>query len=81
MVRLIDDVKIKHGRLVKVKNTNRPKFTNAKQQYYAVWVEDANGKNERCLLFTEHEIKMAEHRSKRNKEDLTDKTFLTDLFD
>jgi hypothetical protein len=81
MAKKIDKVSIKAGRLVRVKNTLRPKFTNAKTVYYAVQVEDANGKNERCLLFTENEIKNAEYRSSRNKEDLTDKDFLTDLFD
>jgi hypothetical protein len=44
-------------------------------------IEDANGKNERCLLFTEKEIQRAESRSKRNIEDIPNKNFLTDLLD
>lgn len=72
---------VKSGRLIKVDNKNRPKFSNANTQYYAVWVEDQNGKNERCLLFTEGEIKAAEYRSSKNKEDLTKKNFIANLLD
>lgn len=76
---LIDKVKIKAGRLIKVFNT-KPK-PHAKPWYVSVWVEDADGKNERCLLFTENEIKIAEDRANKNKEDLTNKNFFTNLLD
>jgi len=76
---LIDKVKVKAGRLIKVFNT-KPK-PNAKPWYISVWVEDADGKNERCLLFTEKEIQNAEERANKNKEDLTNKNFFTNLFD
>jgi hypothetical protein len=78
---ILDKVKIKTGRLIRVENTQRPKFSNANTTYYAVWVENANGKNERCLLFTEKEIVEAESRASRNKEDLTKKDFLTNFLD
>lgn len=81
MKNLIDKVKVKSGRLIKVWNTNQKKFSNANPLYISVWVEDANGKNERCLLFTEHQIKVAEERGKNNMEDLTNKDFFTDLLD
>jgi len=81
MASLIDKVRIKAGRLIRVWNTERAKFSNAKPWYISVWVEDASGKNERCLLFTENEIKKAQHRASRNKEDLTHKRFITDLMD
>ena len=77
----IDDTRIVAGRIVRVRNTKKPKFSNAKNEYLAIFVEDANGKNERCLLFTERELKVAEYRAKRNKEDLTKKSFLQDLID
>jgi len=80
MAKLVDKVSIKNGRLVKVWNTLRKKFSNAKMIYFVIWVEDANGKNERCLLFTESEIARAEHRA-QNKEDLTKKSLLTNLLD
>lgn len=81
MASLIDKVKIKAGRLVRVWNTERKKFSNAAPKYVAVWVEDADGKNERCLLFTENQIKVAEERAKKNQEDLTKKSFVTNLLD
>ena len=81
MAEQIDDTPVYMGRIVRVKNTLKPKFSNANTEYYAVFVEDADGSNERCLLFTKHEIQMAEYRSIRNKEDLTKRSFLVDLFD
>ena len=80
-VKKLDDVVVKNGRLIRVKNTERPNFSNAKDEYIAVFVEDADGENERCLLFTEKEIEEAEYRASRNEEDLTDKGFWTDLLD
>lgn len=81
MAKKIDDVRVTAGRLIRVKNTNKPKFSNAKNEYLALFVEDANGKNERCLLFTERELKLAEYRANRNPEDLTKKSFLQNLLD
>lgn len=76
---VIDQVKIKAGRLIRVWNDSPA--PNAKPQYISVWVEDANGKNERCLLLTAHELKRAEERAQKNLEDLTSKDFFTDLVD
>jgi len=81
MASLIDKVKVKAGRLIRVWNEDRKKFSNSKLEYISVWVEDADGKNERCLLFTDNEIKVAEERAEKNLEDLTDKSFFTDLID
>jgi len=81
MSNLIDKVKIKAGRLIKVWNTEKKKFSNAKPWYISVWVEDADGGNERCLLFTENEIKSAEKRSNANQEDFTSKGFFTNIID
>lgn len=77
----IDKVKVVAGRLIRVKNTKKPSLTNAKDMYYSVWVEDADGKNERALLFTEKELQRAEHRAKRNPEDLPRKGFFTNILD
>jgi hypothetical protein len=79
MANLIDQVKVKAGRLIKVWNTLKKKNENI--GYIAVWVEDANGTNERCLLFTEKEILHAEVRASKNAEDLTKKGFITDIVD
>lgn len=72
---------VKAGRIIKVKNTNQPKFPKTNDYYYSIWVEDDTGKNERCLLFTERELKSAEHRASRNKEDLTEKGLIQNLLD
>ncbi len=81
MANLIDQVKVKAGRLIKVWNTQKRKFSNASPKYVSVWVEDADGSNERCLLFTEKQIESAEKRAKANQEDLTTKSFFTNLVD
>ena len=77
----IDDVRTVAGRFINVKNTKKKKFSNAKNEYSAIWVEDANGKNERCLLFTQREIKIAEDRAKKNPEDLTSKSAIQNLIE
>jgi hypothetical protein len=71
--------KVVKGRLISVDNTNRT-FGSA-ESYIAVQVEDADGRNERCILFTNAEIAKAEERAKRNPEDLTEKGFFTNLLD
>ena len=76
---LLDKVKVVQGRLVRVQNVGR-KF-GANDIYIAVQVEDANGKNERCLLFSEDQILVAQDRAKKNREDLTKKDWFTDLTD
>ena len=81
MAQKLADVKVVAGRLIPVVNTERKAFSNAKAQYMAVWVEDADSENERCLLFTEKEIAQAEYRAKRNPEDLTEKSWWTNIQD
>jgi hypothetical protein len=77
----IDKATVVKGRLIKVENTKRPGFSNADKEYVAVQVEDANGKNERCLLFTTEQIAAAEKRASRNPEDLTKKGFIVNILD
>jgi hypothetical protein len=79
MASVIDKVRVKLGRLIRVKNTERT--LGSADLYIAVQVEDADGSNERCLLFTEKEIESAQERADNNKEDLTTKSFFTDLID
>ena len=55
MAEIIDkNMKIKMGNMVRVKNTQK-KF-NENDLYISIQVEDEDGNNERCLLFTEIEI-------------------------
>ena len=77
----IDKVRVVKGRLIRVFNTKRPKFTNAAKEYFAVQVEDANSKNERCLLFTDSQIAAAAKRAANNAEDLTKEGFFIDILD
>jgi hypothetical protein len=70
---------VKAGRIIPVYN----KFSHAKAEkvYYSIWVEDYDGSNERCLLFTEWDLQRAEKRAFQNPEDLTEKGWFTDLLD
>jgi hypothetical protein len=79
MANVLDQARIKKGRLIRVQNTERT-FGSA-DVYIAVQVENADGSDERCLLFTEKEIQAAQERADKNKEDLTNRSFLTDLLD
>jgi hypothetical protein len=71
----------KMGRLIPVWNKKRPKFTTAKTFYYAVWMENADGDEEECFLFTEKELERARARASKNPEDWTERSVLTDLLD
>jgi len=79
--KVVKGIKAKAGRLIRVWNTDRKKFSREALQYTAVWIEDSKGKNERCWLLTDKEIERLEYRSQQNKEDWTGKGFLTDLLD
>lgn len=54
MAEKIDDFKTVMGQMIMVKNQN--KVATANEQYVAIHVEDEDGENERCLLFTEIEL-------------------------
>lgn len=77
--RVMDKVKVKAGRLIRV--WNQKKKPGANPDYVAVWIEQANGGKEQCLLLTQSQIDVATKRAKENKEDLTKKDFWTDLND
>ena len=62
MPELLEDIPVKLGNAILVKNiekTKRDEKTdrqiNEPESYYAIQVEDYDGKNERCLLLTAHE--------------------------
>ena len=55
MAEIIDkNTDIKMGNLVLVKNTQRKPMENS--EYISIHVEDEDGENERCLLFTQVEM-------------------------
>mgnify|MGYP003651532398 CR=1 FL=1 len=70
--------KAKQGKIIEIKNKDR-KF-GANEKYYAIWTENSR-KQERCLLFTEHQLLDAGKRAQKNPEDIPKKGFFTDLFD
>ena len=75
----IDKVEVKAGRLLRV--WNRLKKSAAKRWYWSIAVEDADGGNERTLLFTDKEIARAEDRARKNPEDLPKKGLFWNLLD
>ena len=54
MAEKIDNLKTVMGQMIMVKN--QEKLATANDQYIAIHVEDEDGNNERCILFTEIEI-------------------------
>mgnify|MGYP003675815078 FL=1 len=69
--------KAKQGKIITVSNKDR-KF-GANEEYYAIWVED-NKKREKCLLFTDHQLIVAQERAAKNLEDIPKKGFWANLF-
>jgi len=69
---------VKQGKVITVTNKDR-KF-GANEEYYAIWIEDIK-KRERCLLFTQHQLLVAQNRASKNLEDIPKKGFWSNLFD
>jgi hypothetical protein len=69
--------KVKQGRIIAVDNKDR-KF-GANEKYYAIWIEDRK-KQEKCLLFTGHQLTIAQDRAAKNLEDIPKKSFWSNLF-
>ena len=65
-------IKTKLGELNTVVNTLQPKLNNEAETYVAVWVEDVNGFNQRCIMLTSGELLRAERRGIKNIEDQTE---------
>jgi hypothetical protein len=63
------DVKVTSGKLIKVRNQKRAVLTNAKNWYYALWIEDHDGRNERCIMLTQREFEGPANRAVKNEED------------
>lgn len=70
--------KVKQGKVITVTNKDR-KF-GANEEYYAIWIEDSK-KQEKCLLFTAHQLLVAQKRARKNTEDIPKKGFWSNLFD
>jgi len=69
------------GRIIRVTNNKIKSFSHESDSYLAVWVKDGDGLNPRCLLFTDTELVRAEMRAAKNKEDLTERSWISKLID
>jgi|TARA_B100002003_G_C14106061_1_gene532015 hypothetical protein len=83
---VLDDCRIVPGRIVRVLDKRKEDDTDnvedeTKNVKLVVWVEDANGKNERPLMFTEDTFKDAEDLAKENPEDIPQKSVLQNMID
>ena len=54
-----ESLSIKLGQFIKIENKERKNLES--DSYIAIQVEDVNGSNERCLLFTENELSNAKN--------------------
>ena len=54
------------GKLFRVKNNKKPKFSNAKDEYFSVWIENLDDTDKKLLLFTKRELDLSEERSRKN---------------
>jgi hypothetical protein len=91
----MSEKRVARGRIFRVENMERT--FGSPTTYNFLFVEDTRTETERVvessggntqilpteypLLFTDHEITVARNRALRNKEDLLEKDFLTDLTD
>lgn len=79
----IEQVPVTMGKMIHVENTDVNRKYNELPVYVAVWVENAEGTEKQCLLFTDGEIERAVKRAAKNPEDhtkLTKKGWLSRIF-
>lgn len=69
------------GRLIRVRNSQVKKYPYQNNSYLAVWIKDKDGNNPQCLLFTDMEISRAIRRAADHKEDLTERSWTSNLLD
>lgn len=71
--------KTRIGKIHKVENKERKKFSTENLMYYAVILKE--GDKIHKLLFTESELERASHRASRNAEDTLEQSVLSKLID
>jgi hypothetical protein len=79
MAKIINRAKVKMGHIIKVWNTERPKFSNANTTYHVIHCQQ--GDREFPIMLTEKELERAAYRATQNPEDVPKKGFLTNIFD
>jgi len=71
--------KTRIGKIHKVENKERKKFSNENLFYYAVIIKEGN--EAKSYLFTESELERAAHRASRNTEDTLEQSVISKLID
>jgi hypothetical protein len=79
MTKRLDNETVTAGRILKVWNEKRPKFSNENKLYYVIHAERDG--EEFPIMLTENELQRAIRRAERNPEDVPKKSFLNDIFD
>ena len=72
--------KTRIGKIHKVVNKERKKFSNENVFYFAVILKDVDDKATQ-FFFTEGELERAAHRAARNKEDMLEQSGVSKLLD
>jgi len=84
---VLDNARVIPGRILRVLDKKKSDYDDdgyedeTKNVKYVTWVEDANGKNERPLMFTKEMLAAAEKLAAENEEDIPKKGFIQDLID
>lgn len=73
------DEKVCEGRIVKVYNKMKKKFSHENKHYYVVWVQK-EGK-EFPIMLSDAELNRSIKRAEKNTEDVPKKSLLTDMVD
>jgi hypothetical protein len=73
-------MKTRTGKIHKVVNKERKKFSNENVFYFAVIIKDADDIATQ-FLFTEGELERAAHRAARNQEDTLEQSVISKLID
>lgn len=68
------------GRLISVKNTNKKGYNGERDSFIAVWVKDKRGISQ-CILLTEGEVARGIIRAEKNPEDLTKRSWISEILD
>jgi hypothetical protein len=77
----LTNARVKMGRLIPVWNKGHNEENAEDPWRYALWVEDQDGGNERCLMMSVRMVKTAEALANLNKEDIPKRNLITDMLD
>ena len=79
MAEKLTSASVKLGRLIAVTNQHRRQGTNDVPVLNALWIEDSDGGNERCIMLSPRMLKAAEYLAQKNPEDIPSRSLLSRL--